>query len=307
MLQIPAGTRVFGMQLPIQAQSTLFAAEWETTAGPADLGRVARVADGSGYFYVGVCDHIAIPRHYAGTMGTWWQDCLTTLGWLAAQTTRTALLSHIYVLAFRHPLLAAKGFATLDHLSGGRALVGVGVGHVQAEFETLGVPYESRGRALDDALGPFLAALTDEFVGDLGARPRPVQAPRPPVWVGGSSVPALRRAARVADGWLPQGPATGDTVSRLQAEREAAGRAAEPFAIGHITPWIHVGEPSWDVGDDVVTGSPEQIAESLLKPVPAAVNQLQVRFKARDLEELCDQVEAFGREVGPLVSVGSAS
>jgi alkanesulfonate monooxygenase SsuD/methylene tetrahydromethanopterin reductase-like flavin-dependent oxidoreductase (luciferase family) len=261
MLHIPAGSRVVGMQLPIQAQSNLFAADWEGAAGPADLARVAQVADASGYFYVGVCDHIAIPRGYAGAMGTWWQDCLTTLGWLAGQTTRTALLSHIYVLAFRHPLAAAKGFATLDHLSGGRALIGVGVGHVQAELEALGVPYEQRGRALDDALGPFIGALTDEYVGDLGARPRPVQSPRPPVWVGG-----------------------------------------EPFAVGHITPWIHVGEPAWDVGDGTVTGSPEQVADALVKDAPAAVNQFQVRFKARDVEELCDQVEGFGRDVAPLVT-----
>jgi alkanesulfonate monooxygenase SsuD/methylene tetrahydromethanopterin reductase-like flavin-dependent oxidoreductase (luciferase family) len=304
MLEIPAGTRVYGMQLPVQAQSSLFAAEWETRAGPAEVARVARVADASGFFYVGVCDHIAIPRAYASSMGTYWQDCLTTLGWLAAHTTRTALLSHIYVLAFRHPLIAAKGFATLDHLSGGRALVGVGVGHVQPELETLGVPFEARGRALDDALGPFLDALSNEYVGDLGARPRPVQTPRPPVWVGGSSAPALRRAARVADGWLPQGPATDATVSRLLDEIERAGRKGTPFAIGHITPWIHQGTPAWDVGDDAVTGSPEQVADALLKDLPPAVNQLQVRFRARDVGELCDQVEAFGRDVAPLVTGG---
>jgi alkanesulfonate monooxygenase SsuD/methylene tetrahydromethanopterin reductase-like flavin-dependent oxidoreductase (luciferase family) len=307
MLQIPAGTRVYGMQLPIQAQSTLFAAEWETKAGPEQLARVARAADAAGFFYVGVCDHIAIPRSYAGSMGTWWQDCVTTLAWLAAQTTRTALLSHIYVLAFRHPRVAAKAFSTLDFLSGGRALVGVGVGHVQDEFEALGVPFEGRGRALDEALGPFLAALTDEFVGDLGARPRPVQEPRPPVWVGGSSVAAIRRAARVGDGWLPQGPATDDLVARLQTELEAAGRAGSPFAIGHISPWLYQGSPGWDVGDDAVTGSAEQLAEALLTGAPAAANQFQVRFRARDVDELCDQVEAFGRDVAPLVTAGVAA
>src|SRR4051794_2728774 len=307
MLQIPPDTRVYGMQLPVQAQSSLFAAEWEAEAGPAELAQVARVADASGYFYVGVCDHIAIPRAYAGSMGTYWQDCLTTLGWLAAQTTRVGLLSHIYVLAFRHPLVAAKGFATLDHLSGGRALAGVGVGHVQAEFDALGVPFEGRGRALDDALGPFLQALSDEYVGDLGARPRPVQSPRPPVWVGGSSVPALRRAAHRADGWLPQGPATDESVSRLIVELEAAGRLDEPFAIGHITPWLYLGTPGWDVDPDTVTGSPEQVAATLLKDTPAAVNQLQVRFRARSVDELCDQVEAFGRDVAPLVTDRSAS
>jgi alkanesulfonate monooxygenase SsuD/methylene tetrahydromethanopterin reductase-like flavin-dependent oxidoreductase (luciferase family) len=301
MLEIPAGARVCGLQLPVQAQSTYFVADWERRAGPAEQARIARAADASGFFYVAVCDHVAIPRAMADTTGTYWQDCLTTLGWLAAHTTRTALLSHIYVLAFRHPLVAAKGFATLDHLSGGRAVVGVGAGHVQAEFAALGVDFERRGRLLDGGLTTLLAALGDEYVGDVGARPRPVQTPRPPVWVGGSSPPALRRAARLGDGWLPQGPADGALVTRLLDELETAGRADVPFAIGHITPFIHVGRPKWDVGGPTVSGSPDQIVEGLLEGLPAAVNQLQVRFRCRSADECCDQIEAFGRDVAPLL------
>jgi probable F420-dependent oxidoreductase len=301
MLQIPAGAKAYGLQLPIQAQSTYFVADWERHAGPAELARVARAADGSGFLYVAVCDHVAIPRSMASTTGTWWQDCLTTLGWLAAHTERVALLSHIYVLAFRHPLVAAKGFATLDHLSGGRAIVGVGAGHVEAEFDALGVPFERRGRLLDDGLGALVTALSDEYVGEVGARPRPVQSPRPPVWVGGSSPVAIRRAARLGDGWLPQGPATDASVKSLLEELDRHGRAATPFAIGHITPFLYVGTPSWDVGADTVSGSPAHIAEVVGAGAPAAVNQLQVRFRARSVEECCDQIEAFGRDVAPLL------
>ena len=301
MLQIPAGARAYGIQLPIQAQSTYFVQDWERQAGPTEMARIARAADGAGYLYVAVCDHVVIPRSMADSTGTWWLDCLTTLGWLAAQTERVALLSHIYVVAFRHPLIAAKGFATLDHLSGGRAIAGVGAGHVTAEFEALGVPYEERGRLLDEGTRVLAAALTDEWVGDVGARPRPVQSPRPPIWVGGSSPPAIRRAARLADGWLPQGPATDAGVKLLVAELERNGRAGEAFAVGHITPFIHVGEPTWDVGAGTVSGSPERIAEALRTGAPAAVNQFQVRFRARSVDECCDQIEAFGHDVGPLL------
>ena len=141
MIEVPEGTRVYGMQLPIQSKSRTFVADWELSAGPADLAQVARAADDHGFFYVAVCDHIAIPESLASTMGTYWQDCISTLSWLAALTERTNLLSHAYVLPYRHPLIAAKEFETLDYLSGGRAIVGIGAGHVEAEFAALGVDH----------------------------------------------------------------------------------------------------------------------------------------------------------------------
>jgi alkanesulfonate monooxygenase SsuD/methylene tetrahydromethanopterin reductase-like flavin-dependent oxidoreductase (luciferase family) len=172
---------------------------------------------------------------------------------------------------------------------------------VVGEFTALGVPFERRGPLLDDGLATLAAALTDEYVGDVGARPRPVQSPRPPIWVGGSSPVAVRRAARLGDGWLPQGPADDAGVKLLLDELDRNDRAGEPFAVGHITPFLHVGEPPWDVGDRTVTGSPERIAEALRTGTPAAVNQLQVRFRCRSVDECCDQVEAFGRDVAPLL------
>ena len=84
---VPSGQVVYGMQLPIQSQSTLYVAPWETDASVADLGHIARVADEAGFFYLGVCDHTAIPERLADAMGTTWYDTTATLGWLAAQTT----------------------------------------------------------------------------------------------------------------------------------------------------------------------------------------------------------------------------
>jgi alkanesulfonate monooxygenase SsuD/methylene tetrahydromethanopterin reductase-like flavin-dependent oxidoreductase (luciferase family) len=301
MLTVPADTIVYGMQLPIQARSSYMVSEWERTCGPADLTAVARAADASGFFYVAVCDHIAIPRELQATTGTYWQDCLTTLGWLAGLTTHTALLSHVYVLGYRHPLVAAKGFATLDHLSNGRAIVGLGAGHVAAEFAALDVPFGQRGRLLDDGIDVLDRALTEEFVGDVGARPRPVQKPRPPIWIGGSSPAAIRRAARKAEGWLPQGPADDEKIDLLLRTREATGRAGEPLMVGHITPFIYVGTPSWDVRPGTIRGSARDVADRLLASTPGRANQVQVRFESRDVAEQCDQVAAFGETVGPLL------
>jgi probable F420-dependent oxidoreductase len=298
---VPAGRRVVGLQLPIQAQSTYFVADWERDAGPADMARVAKACDDAGFAYIGVCDHVALPESVAGSMGYHWVDPISTLAWLAAQTTRIHLLSHIYVLPYRHPLMAAKQFATLDHLSGGRVICGVGAGHVEAEFDRLGVEFASRGQAMDEAVPLLCQALEHEVVEGFGARPRPVQQPRPPVWLAGSSSPAVRRAARLGDGWLPQGPATADHVAQLRTERDRAG-ITDAFTIGTITPFLYVGQPEWDVPDDTLTGEPEALAEQLFRTVPDGVNQWQVRFRARSAGELCDQVAAFGEGILPLVA-----
>jgi alkanesulfonate monooxygenase SsuD/methylene tetrahydromethanopterin reductase-like flavin-dependent oxidoreductase (luciferase family) len=301
MLEIPGGTLTYGTQLPIQSQSSLYVAAWEADATPADLMRIAQAADRSGYFYVAACDHIAIPRDKAQAMSLWWQDTFTTLGYLAAGTERVALLSHVYVLAYRHPLVAAKGFSTLDHLSGGRAIVGVGAGHVEAEFDVLGVSFADRGRITDERLPELATALENTYVGELGALPRPVQSPRPPIWIGGSGKPALRRAARY-DGWLPQGPATAEGIAYIREQREANGLADRPFAVGHVViPYVHVGTASFELRQPCHTGSPEQIAEAILAETPEGVSQVQIKFEASSAAEYAEQVEAFGTQVGPLL------
>jgi alkanesulfonate monooxygenase SsuD/methylene tetrahydromethanopterin reductase-like flavin-dependent oxidoreductase (luciferase family) len=302
MIEIPAGTRVYGIQLPIQAKSKTFVADWELSATPADLARVTRTADEHGYFYVAVCDHIAIPESLASTMGTYWQVSMTTLSWLAAQTERTALLSHAYVLPYRHPLIAAKEFATLDYLSGGRAIVGIGAGHVEAEFDALGVDHARRGKLVEEKLPPLIEALEHEFVNGLGAQPRPVQTPRPPVWIAGSSPAAIRRAATYGDGWLPQGPSNAEMVAKLQSIREEHGRADRPMMIGDITPFLYVGTPSWDVGEGTLSGPPGDIAEQILADTADGVNQLQVRFRSRSVDEQCEQMAAFATEVAPILT-----
>ena len=170
---IPDGELVYGIQLPIQALSVMTGMPWEREAGPADLLRVAQTAEAADFFYVAVCDHIAIPRDKAETMSTTWFHPVATLGWLAGQTERVRLMTNVFVPAYRHPLETAKAFATLDHLSGGRVILGVGVGHVEGEFEALGISFADRGAITNDAIDGILDAWTNEYVGDVGLRPRP--------------------------------------------------------------------------------------------------------------------------------------
>ena len=300
------------MQLPIQSQSTIYTQAWETSAGPEELATVALACEAAGFFYVGVCDHTFIPERLAGAMSTTWYDTVATLGWLAGITSTVRLLSHIYVVALRHPLRAAKEFTTLDALSGGRIICGVGAGHVNEEFDQMGPPFDQRGPATDEAIAGLAAGLVDEFpvldgptwkASGLGLRPRPVQSPRPPIWTGGSSPAALRRTARFADGWLPQslGPNV-ELLADLRRMRDEY-RSGAPLDIGAIAAPFHVGAPATGVElpAGTVSGSPEQIAEYLEPYLTAGVGQVQVRFPTRSVEEQCDQIAAFGEGVIPLI------
>lgn len=300
----------YGIQLPVQSQSTIYTEPWETAAGPDDLVAVARAAERAGFAYIASCDHVAVPRRLAPAMSTVWYDPVATLAYLAAATEDIRLLSHVAVVGLRHPLLTAKQYATLDHLSGGRLILGVGAGHVAEEFEALGLDFRQRGALLDECMDALRAALGPEefpehhgkfydFQG-LGQRPRPAQ-PRVPLWVGGSSPAAVRRAALKGDGWLPQG----DPRDRLPAQiaeltriREEAG-IGEPLTVGALTEPLHIGRPAWDVGRRTLTGSPEELAESLRAYRAMGVHQIQVRFRCRDRAELTDQIEAFGADIAP--------
>ncbi|MFF2960613.1 TIGR03619 family F420-dependent LLM class oxidoreductase [Streptomyces sp. NPDC057963] len=298
------------MQLPIQSQSTIYAEGWEAAATPADLAEIARTADRTGFAYLASCDHVAIPRRLAGVMGTVWYDPVATLSFLAGITERVLLMSHVAVVGLRHPLATAKQYATLDHLCGGRLVLGVGAGHVPEEFRALGADFDGRGGVLDETIDALKAALGPEeypeFTGErfsfagLGQLPRPAQE-RVPVWVGGSSPAAVRRAAVRGDGWLPQGdpreklPAQ---IARLKELREAAGIEA-PIVVGAITEPLYVGEPEWSVGRRTLAGKPEVLAESLRAYGAMGVHQIQVRFRSRSRSELTDQMAAFAAEVAP--------
>ncbi len=302
---VPAGRLVYGIQLPTVALSARVAAPWEQDAGVPELVRAAQAADAAGFFYIAVCDHVAIPRDLAGVMSTTWFSPVATLGFLAAHTERARLLTNVYVAPYRHPLDTAKAFATLDALSGGRVILGVGAGHVEGEFDALGLDFAARGRLLDDAIDGIVASWSDEFVDDVGLRPRPVQQPRPPIWVGGSSKPALRRVAERGDGWIPQGTPRKkmpESISYLRAHRDQVRPGAEP-EIGVITEYCHVGDPGVAVPPGTITGSPAQVAESLREYGAMGVCHLQLRLWSRSIDELCDQVEAFGADVGPLLDV----
>lgn len=294
----------FGMQLPIQAQSKLMLADWEPDCGPGELIEISQAAERAGFAYVSVCDHVAVPRETVDRMSTIWWDTISTLGWIGGQTSRIGLASTVLVLPYRHPLVTAKAFSTLDYLTGGRAILGIGAGHSKGEFDALGVPFERRGKITDESIKLIKKAFADEWgAGDVGQRPRPVQPGGPPVWVGGSSPAAIRRAAVLGDGWLPQGPPPEGMeagMARIHALREEAGRSDEPFAMGGGAS-IFIGKPDFDLAPHFVVGPPEQIAEHLASMAASGVTHPQIRFGSNSYKGFLAQIELFGESTVPLL------
>jgi probable F420-dependent oxidoreductase len=307
---VPSGRLAWGMQLPIQMHSKTIREDWETTASVADLVEIARTADAAGSLFVAATDHVALPlEDYTRHMSPTWYDTIATLGFIAAHTTRTRLLSAVYIASYRHPLATAKAFATLDHLSGGRVVLGIGAGHVQSEFDALGIDFARRGAITDEAIDALRVAFASEYhefhgqffdYPEVGQGPRPVQQSLP-IWVGGSSKPALRRVAERADGWIPQGTPRAkmrETVDFILAHRDRVRPGAE-IDLGFFPEWIHIGEPTWDLGPFSLSGSPDRIAESLREATTFGCNVLHVHFRSRSKDELCDQIQRFAAEVAP--------
>jgi len=217
-------------------------------------------------------------------------------------------MTNVYVASYQHPLETAKAFATVDALSNGRLLFGVGAGHVEGEFDALGVPFGERGAITDEASDAILAAWTDEFSAHAGPRwkydevgqsPRPVQQPHPPIWIGGSGKPALRRVARVGDGWIPQATPPdrlADDIAYILRERDRVRPGAVPEIGYHAGAFL--GDATWDVPKFAMRGN-DRIIDWINKLGAIGVSHVQVRLAARSRDELCDQVRAFGAEIGP--------
>jgi probable F420-dependent oxidoreductase len=185
--------------------------EWTRDASIEDLAQIAEAADRLGYHHLTCSEHIALPTAERDRRGARYWDPLATFGYLAARTRRIRLATHVLVLGYHHPLEIAKRYGTLDKVSNGRLILGVGVGSLKEEFELLGVPFDNRGVRGDDALRALRASLSDpepayhgEFYSFSGmvVDPCAVQD-RVPIWIGGRTLRSLRRAATLADGWAP--------------------------------------------------------------------------------------------------------
>lgn len=304
-------------------------------ATPETLGRIARRGEELGYDAVFTGDHILVPRNIAspypytesgefpGSPSGESMEQLTLLAFLAGQTAAIRLVTSVIIVPHRNPLVAAKALATLDVLSGGRLVVGVGVGWMREEFEALGLPpFEERGAVTDEYIRAFKELWTSdapEFDGkyvrfrDISFLPKPVQQPHPPIWVGGESRPALRRTAELADGWYPLGSnptfpmATPQQLAagleRLAAYARRFGRdPAEIDTIYRTHQFELLSQPA-DGDRRPFVGSAEQIAADIRQYQELGVSALVLDFlrQTEDLNLMLERMEAFATQVWPLV------
>jgi probable F420-dependent oxidoreductase len=181
-------------------------------ASAESIGASAAWAEQVGFQLVMVSDHVAITPDVAKAYPAPFYEPFTALAWLAGRTSRVELGTTVVILPYRHPLLLARMVNNLAQLSNGRLILGVGVGWAQAEFAALGIPFGQRGRLSDEYLMVLQTCWSQEVAsastrsvqfGDVHTAPAPKQRPHPPIWVGGRSPAAIRRAARFGDAWHP--------------------------------------------------------------------------------------------------------
>ncbi|HLR99055.1 LLM class F420-dependent oxidoreductase [Mycolicibacillus parakoreensis] len=202
-----------GLATPVVLQVPGVASPWERDADIADVADIAETADALGFDYLTCAEHVAVPAADAAERGGTYWDPLATLSFLAARTSRIRLATSVLVLGYHHPLAIAKRYGTLDRISAGRLVLGVGVGSLRAEFDLLGAEFTDRGERADDALRALRASLSQSRASYHGAHYRYddlivqpcARQQHVPIWVGGHTRRSLRRAVQLADGWMPFG------------------------------------------------------------------------------------------------------
>ena len=296
-----------------------------------NLRMLAVLAEGLGFDSVWVSDHLLVPVDYSSRYpytddGTApfsgdlpYCEPLTTLSYLAGATQRVKLGTHVLVLPYRNPVHTAKIVSTLDYLSDGRVILGVGVGWLEEEFQALGeTRFAERGPLSDEYIQLFRELWTKEDpvfegryyqISGMKFQPKPAQKPHVPIWVGGQVNAAIRRAARLGDAWLPiglRGPA-GLEPDELRGKIDLLNKVAEDSGRDRGSVGVSFST-NLDFGDgdggarQLFTGSPDQIANDIRAYQQVGVSYFLFGFRGGSLGENMEAMDRFAREVMPQVS-----
>ena len=292
---------------------------------------VAKAAERAGFDFLSVSDHLVVPAklesHYPYTASGVFAaaehghcfDQLATVAFLAGCTERLRLLTSVLVVPHRPAVLTAKILATIDVLANGRLIIGAGAGWMKEEFELLGAPFEDRGRITDESLEAFRELWTKEnpsyhgehvSFSDVLFYPKPLQKPHPPIWIGGESPAALRRAIRLGDAWYPGNNSQTkplDTAPRLAAgiaevKRmcEAAKRDPASLAVALLVQdFFEWGSHKTQDGSArrLFTGSSADMAADAAALSAAGVGHVALRLGGNTAAECVARIERFGAEV----------
>ena len=298
-------------------------------AQPDALASIARLGDELGFFCMVMPDHVVQPKsvesqypysltgdlhkaHESAVVERLEQ--VTTLAFLAGITTQIKLVTSVMIIPYRNPILTAKMLSTLDMLSKGRLILGAGVGWMEEEFELLDTePFSERGAVTNEYLKAFIELWTNDnpqFEGryvnfsDITFLPKPVQKPYPPIWIGGGSRPAIRRAAQIGDCWHPVGaiPAAplepeelSENLVLLRSDAEKAGR--DPLSIQ-----VSVKAPLYDANEHSgprrrFTGTPDEVCQDVQTYADVGVTHLIFDFRADSASQTEERMTQFAEQV----------
>ena len=272
----------------------------------------AREAERHGMASLWVSDHVVFPRSATGNYpgGRFphppdkpYLEPVAVLAAAAVCTTRARLGSSVFILGHRHPVVMAKMLTTIDTLSEGRLICGVGVGWWEEELELLGAPFHARGRQADEILRAFKALWTEEdprFEGefvrfrDLGFAPKPVQKPHPPIWVGGDSPGAFRRVVTLGDGWHATSKTPAELREALGRLRAAADAAARPWS--SLTLSLR-----FVLRDELLQDGVPAIVDRLAEYKRLGLAHLMIDFRRDDLGRMLELLDLIATRVRPAV------
>lgn len=296
----------FGICLPIRLDASAHANV-----------EIAKTAEELGFDSVWVSDHVVIPAKRSGIFTEHFYDPFILLAYIASATTRILLGTSVIILPYRNPLVTAKMAATLDVISNGRLVLGAGPGWMREEFEALGIPYDNRGGMTDEYI-EIIKTLWEkddpEFDGeffsfsDLRFNPKPVQKPRPPVWIAGSSARALRRAALYGDGWQPTGISPGEAaegIGKIKSIADEAGRDAGGLTFS-VRNRVKIHRPGRDTNGEpgnaavyTMRGTPDEITDYVYQYERRGFSHIVFDPDAEDLQEIFYTMETISEEIMP--------
>ena len=292
----------YGLVLPI----------WRLTM--ADAERLTLRAEELGWDGVFVPDHILAKPATTQAYGPTWPDPFSLLAFLAGRARRIQVGASVIVLPYRNPLVAAKAAATVDQVSGGRFIFGIGVGWDEAEFKDLGLAFRERGAITDEYLkiiktawGADMPSHAGRYMTFGGATfsPRPVQRPGPPIWAGGApgalSAPAMRRAATECDAWHPLALGWDDLEKGMATVKELAARAGRPPGAVRFAPrnTLALAAKAAGQGRAPYEGSPDEIATDVKRAKALGCDWLTFDMPKVDVPGMLGVMERFMREVKP--------
>lgn len=278
-------------------------------ASTENILEIAVLAEDLGYDSLWVSDHIIIPDSHEG-FGHVFFDPLITLGFVAARTKNISLGTSVLILPYRNPVALAKMISTLDMLSGGRVIVGVGAGWMRDEFDALGIPYEKRGAITDEYIEVLKELWTRDkpsykgkyiSFSDIWFLPKSLQEPHPPIWVGGGSNRAIERAARCADGWQPVGLKPEAMKEKLVYLNKLLDEGKKDNFIISLRRNLEINQDKEFSEEDTLRGGPEKIITGIRSYIEAGISHFILHILSGDFKGVLKTMETFSTTIRPTI------